>query len=57
MEIKTEFQIYFQRRRKLYINFPIHDCKIFKAINPSDAQPDAGKLNMVTYGYGSGGCT
>ena len=32
MEIKTEFQIYFQRRRKLYINFPIHDCKIFKAL-------------------------
>jgi hypothetical protein len=30
---------------------------IMLAINPSDAQPDAGKLNMVTYGYGSGGCT
>jgi hypothetical protein len=40
-----------------YDAFNIRKNHPMLAINPSDAQPDAGKLNMVTYGYGSGGCT
>ena len=40
-----------------YDAFNIRKDHPMLAINPSGAQPDAGKLNMVTYGYGSGGCT
>ena len=47
-----------QRRNvACYDAFNIRKNHPLLAINPSHAQPDAGKLNMVTYGYGSGGCT
>ncbi|VDI30859.1 Hypothetical predicted protein [Mytilus galloprovincialis] len=26
-------------------------------LNPNHSQPDAGKISMITYGYGVGGCT
>jgi hypothetical protein len=42
---------------KCYDAFQIRKNHPLLKANPGVDQPDSGKVNMVSYGYGSGGCT
>ncbi|XP_060601615.1 uncharacterized protein LOC132754883 [Ruditapes philippinarum] len=48
---------YLRQSVKCYDAFQIRKNHPLLKANPGVDQPDSGKVNMVSYGYGSGGCT